>query len=186
MEEIPAKILSLLSEIEKLNSSCPKKLKKITNLVEETGDLPTTLKELDQLRGDLYKIDVRLADCYQMLRSYQKAMIIEDDVPPEEEVDFESHESGPYEYDRSMQEQVKKKVTDEAVALMKEQMEKMTSSWEASKASTDYAQNLAMSQLPPDVLSQMTGEQSGQAEIMKSMMEKMMSGQGGNTSKGNK
>ena len=199
MEEVPKKIFSLLEELERASEECPKSFKKIVDSTKDLGalgaeNISAILEEIDTLRHSLYQVDMRLGDCSQMLRGYQRASV--DGAADDEEIAFEPHDTNTDQYDEGFREQVKQKVTAEVMADFKKQMDDVTNSWRPSKDNIDVTHQEAIDQLPPSIQSMIAAQQgpvampnmpntsnggeealSGQANLMKSMMEKMMKGE---------
>jgi|MDSZ01.2.fsa_nt_gb chromosome segregation ATPase len=185
MEELPEKILSLMKDLEKPSTENHKKLKKVIELASNMGDIPTTIEELEALRNELYKIDMRLADCQSMLKGYHKSLNPELQTSTEEVVEQEETNFTPYdhqvpEHNKELEEKVKKKAVDTAMAEMKEQMDAINSTFKAAQNNAQFEQNEMFNQLPDDMKKMYAGmsQGDGQTDIMKMMMQKMMNGQG--------
>ncbi len=149
------------------------------------GDIPTTIEELEALRNELYKIDMRLADCQSMLKGYHKSLNPELQTSTEEVVEQEETNFTPYdhqvpEHNKELEEKVKKKAVDTAMAEMKEQMDAINSTFKAAQNNAQFEQNEMFNQLPDDMKKMYAGmsQGDGQTDIMKMMMQKMMNGQG--------
>ena len=146
MEELPEKILSLMKDLEKPSTENHKKLKKVIELASNMGDIPTTIEELEALRNELYKIDMRLADCQSMLKGYHKSLNPELQTSTEEVVEQEETNFTPYdhqvpEHNKELEEKVKKKAVDTAMAEMKEQMDAINSTFKAAQNNAQFEQN---------------------------------------------
>ena len=185
MEELPEKILSLMKDLEKPSTENHKKLKKVIELASNMSDIPTTIEELEALRNELYKIDMRLADCQSMLKGYHKSLNPELQTNTEEVVEQEEANFTPYnhqvpEHNKELEEKVKKKAVDTAMAEMKEQMDAINSTFKAAQNNAQFEQNEMFNQLPDDMKKMYAGmsQGDGQTDIMKMMMQKMMNGQG--------
>jgi chromosome segregation ATPase len=185
MEELPEKILSLMKDLEKPSTENHKKLKKVIELASNMSDIPTTIEELEALRNELYKIDMRLADCQSMLKGYHKSLNPELQTSTEEVVEQEETNFTPYdhqvpEHNKELEEKVKKKAVDTAMAEMKEQMDAINSTFKAAQNNAQFEQNEMFNQLPDDMKKMYAGmsQGDGQTDIMKMMMQKMMNGQG--------
>ena len=195
MEDVPKKILSLLEDMRKVTEDCTDKHEKILestkNLsVKGSENISAILEDIEGLRHALFQIDMRMGDCSQMLRGYQRASL---GPPEEEEMAFEPHEEEREPYDDRFREQIKERITNEVMSDFNQQMQDITNSWKATGHSIDEAHQQAMEQLPPNVQSMINAQNldvgmpnmpangspdlSGQADVMKAMMEKMMKGE---------
>ena len=184
MEDLPEKISSLMKDLEKPSSDSQKKLKKVIQSASNLDDIPAIVEQFEELRTELYKIDMRLADCQSMLKGYHLALNphlqnnTTDDVE-EKEDSFVPYQHQTPEYDKGVEERVKKKAVEEAMAQMKEQMDTINSNFKTAQNNAQYEQGAMFEQLPDDMKALYTNSgQEGPADMMKMMMQKMMSGQG--------
>ena len=187
LEEVPEKILSLMSEANKVVATNQKKMKKIAKLASNIENVSATLEHIEELRADLYKMDLRLADCVGMLEGYQAATTEPEydeaqEPPPETSGAAQWHMQTP-EYDQKLDEKIQEKVMQDSKTKIEEQLEDMKKQWESAKVAEEYAQKQAFSQLPEEAKKSLAPQMGGTADIMKSMMKKMMTPPG---SKGDK
>jgi small-conductance mechanosensitive channel len=167
----------LVEELVKPTTDCPKTLKKIQKYLDNTKDIPEALEAIDDLRRSLYEIDLRLEDCHQILRGYQKALVSDEDESETQQA-FEQYEQDPGP-NNQLQEQFKAQIADKLMKEGMSQMDDMNKSYEATKATIDAAREQAMEGMSPEMRSQMDQAGGGQAAVIKSMMDKMMQGQAG-------
>ena len=176
IDEIPNKLLSLISELEKTAANCPEDLKKIAESIKDTDNISPTLEMINDLRHSLYQVDLRLEDCYQIIRGYQKAMI---DVGDDEQSEQASEPYGtpPPEENEELQNKFAANLTDKVVGIVEEQMQDMRQKYDSTKQKINVAREQAYVDVPDDLRDQLSDTTASKAAYLKSMMEKVMSGE---------
>ena len=180
VEEIPSKISELMSGTEQKMGDCSNKLSEINKSLREMKERVDVLKNIDDLRHSLYQLDLRLGDCYSMLRGYHIETL--KDAVPEQEQPQQSYEDinrapSSIEPNPKLEELLNQRVAESVEAQMQKQADRMEAQWEAAQQSYAEAQKQTADQMPDDFKPGMSGQLSGKEALMHSVMNKMMAGQ---------
>lgn len=74
MEEVPSRIAGLLKEAESDAETLVRQISDVASRLDPLGDVNKAVVDLEHIRQEMMKVDLRLDDCQNLLVGYQSAV----------------------------------------------------------------------------------------------------------------